>query len=160
MNDDRAIDTVDDADFQKISGTIGTHEHRQSFVEVVDEDRMVERMEYVIIVDAVPASAGCDQWDIQTDNLAGAIGEYKLTCANVWRPGRCPGSKDNARHPKVVRACLVLAHGDVNATTRNWPIPSVTDHAEAPDIDARNPDVTRPDSRADFRIIWVPAEPR
>ena len=53
MNDDRTITGVDDADLEQVCGLVGADEHREPIVEVVDEDRMVEGVDHVVVVDAV-----------------------------------------------------------------------------------------------------------
>jgi hypothetical protein len=61
VDDDWTVGAVDDADFEELAGGVGTDEHHEAFVEVLDEHRMVERVEHVVVVDAVLAGARCDQ---------------------------------------------------------------------------------------------------
>ena len=61
VDDDGTVGAVDDADLEELAGGIGADEHHEAFVEVLDEDWMVERVEHVVVVDAVLAGARCDE---------------------------------------------------------------------------------------------------
>ena len=83
MNDDRAVAAVDDADFEQVACLVGTDEHRQAFLEVVDQDRMVESVDHVVVADAVLACADGDQRSIHVHKLACSSPDRKLPCDAV-----------------------------------------------------------------------------
>ncbi len=61
MDNDWSVGAVNDADFEQVAGRVGADEHREAVIEVVDEDRMVEGVDHVVVADAVLASARGDQ---------------------------------------------------------------------------------------------------
>jgi len=83
VGDDRSVGAVDHTDFEEIAGGVGADEHHEAVVEIVDEHRMVERVNHVVVVDAVLASAGGDQRRIRANKLACRSTYRKLPCART-----------------------------------------------------------------------------
>jgi len=80
VNDDWTVFGVDHADLEQTSGGIGTDEHREPVIEVLDKDRIVERMHDVVIVDAMFACAGRNERRVHTHKLACEFPTRKLPC--------------------------------------------------------------------------------
>ena len=80
MDDDWTVGAVDHANLEEVAGGVGTNEHHEAVIEIVDEHRMVERVEHVVVVDAVLAGAGCDQRRIDSNKLACCRAHCKLPC--------------------------------------------------------------------------------
>ena len=53
VNDDRADDAVDRADFEEVAGSVGADEHGEAIVEIVCEYRVVECVDDVFAGDVV-----------------------------------------------------------------------------------------------------------
>ena len=70
MDDDGTVGAVDYADFQQVPGGVGADEHRQAVIEVIDEHRVVEGVDHVVVVDTVLASARGDQRSIHTSQVS------------------------------------------------------------------------------------------
>ncbi len=62
MDHDRAFFRTDDTDLVEVAGLVGSDEHHHPFVEVFDEDWIVEGMENGLIAHSVPAGAFEDPW--------------------------------------------------------------------------------------------------
>jgi hypothetical protein len=61
MNDPSPFVVGHDADFDEVSGRVGSEEERDLLVVFVDADPMAEGMTNVVVIDSVAASAGCDR---------------------------------------------------------------------------------------------------
>lgn len=62
MDHDRALVGADNSDLVEVAGAVGSDEHRHSFVEVLNEDRVVEGVEDGLIVDTVLSRTVDDSW--------------------------------------------------------------------------------------------------
>ena len=78
MDHDRALVGADNADLVKVAGLVGTDEHCHSFVEILDEYRIVEGMDDGLIADSVLSGAVDDSW--LCHKLPCLIGDCKITC--------------------------------------------------------------------------------
>ncbi len=70
MQDERAVVTVEDTDFEQVPGGVGADEHRETIIEILDKDRIGERMEHVVVPDAVLAGGCGDRRASHPDKLA------------------------------------------------------------------------------------------
>lgn len=78
MNNDGALVGADDSNFVEVAGMVGSDEHRHSFVEVFDEDRIVEGVEDDLIADTVLSRTICDSWLVHKLPCPGSFCE--ITC--------------------------------------------------------------------------------
>ena len=61
MDDDRTLEPFHDPDLEQPSGSVRSDHHQEAVVEVLDPHRVVECVEDVRVVDAMPAGARCDR---------------------------------------------------------------------------------------------------
>ena len=78
MDHEWALVGADDADLVKIAGLVGSDEHRQSLVEVLDEYRVVERVETGLIAYTVLSRTIHDPWLYH--KLPCLLADCKITC--------------------------------------------------------------------------------
>ena len=61
MDDRRTFAAVDHADLERATGSVPTNEHREAFIDVIDEYRVVECVDHLGVGDAVFAGTGSDE---------------------------------------------------------------------------------------------------
>ena len=80
MDDDRTVDTFDHTDLEQAARSVGADEHRKAVVLIVDEHRMVEGVDHVVVVDAMFASTRRDERRFHDSKLVCRRENCKLTC--------------------------------------------------------------------------------
>jgi hypothetical protein len=61
MDNDRSFGGRHDAYLEEVAGVVWSHEHHEAFIDVVDADWVVERVEDRLIAHAVLPRARCDE---------------------------------------------------------------------------------------------------
>lgn len=80
MDNDRAVAGIDHADLDRVAGSVPADEHREPFIDVINEERVVECVDHVSVGDAVFASTGCDERSITVHKLPCIVNLGKVTC--------------------------------------------------------------------------------
>ena len=93
MDDDRTISAVNHSDLEQVASDVGPDEHHESLIEVLDEHRMIERVQHVVVVDAVLSRTGCDQRRSHAHKLACISSFRKLACIALGDADRQFGAR-------------------------------------------------------------------
>src|SRR5665647_2051465 len=95
VNDDRCRDTVDDTDLVDDGREVGPDDHRETFVEVEDPNRVGVRMQDVLVTDPVLARASAMIGSSPTCPSYLAVDPHrKVTCTDPRQP--CTGTQTRA----------------------------------------------------------------
>ena len=106
MDNDRALVGADDSDLVEVAGAVGSDERRQSFVEVFDEYRVVERVVNGLIADTVPSCAVDDSW--LCHKLPCLTVDCKITCDIAGPVSLGVGAGDSMGWRAMSRHCAVV----------------------------------------------------
>lgn len=114
MDDDWAISAVNHSDLEQVAGYVGPDEPHESLIEVLDEHRVIERVQHVVVVDAVLSRTGCDQRRSQAHKVACTRSLRKLACIACGSDSRQLGAAtEESRFPVdgAAHFLVILADG-------------------------------------------------
>ena len=96
----------------RFPGGVGADEHRQAVIEVIDEDRVVEGVDHVVVVDVVLASARGDQRSIHASQVS--LHEVRWQVILHAIPARAGVTHRPHEDPQPFGRCVGLPRGDTD----------------------------------------------
>lgn len=110
MDDYDAVCSAHNTDLEQRASPAAADEHREALVYLEDSDRVIVRVQHVLVADPVPPGAGRDD-RLGTD-------DDKLACQRIERKGACSLGRPLLTRPTDVSGtCFRLATTDSSDPT-------------------------------------------